>query len=281
MIGRMTALGLAVVAAICVAAGAWWWTGTTAPTDDSDISLALPVPPFPPRITEGREYESCLSSLADDPAGAVAMAEAWQATGGGEGARHCQGLALIALGKPAAGAAVLEQLAGQSSAPPLARASVLGQAGQAWLMVSQPDRAADDASRALDLAPEDTGLFIMRASAEGMLNQHKQAVDDLDAALRLDAARPDALVARAVARRKMGQLDLAQADVSRALALDPDDPDALLERGILRQRMGDVAGARMDWEHARGVDPNSTTAELAQQNLSLLEAGGEAQGAGQ
>jgi regulator of sirC expression with transglutaminase-like and TPR domain len=74
-------------------------------------------------------------------------------------------------------------------------------------------------------------------------------------------------------RRKLNQLDLAQADVSRALTLDPDDPDALLERGILRQRMGDEAGARADWEHARAVDPNSTTADLAEQNLSLLEAG--------
>jgi len=37
--------------------------------------------------------------------------------------------------------------------------------------------------------------------------------------------------------------------------------------------MGDEAGARADWEHARVVDPNSTTADLAEQNLSLLEAG--------
>jgi tetratricopeptide (TPR) repeat protein len=277
MFGRLSALGMAAAVVLtCLGAGAWWRTANDAPNDDD--SLALPLPPFPPRITEGREYETCLASLADDPAGAVAMAEAWQATGGGEGARHCEGLALIALGKPAAGAAVLEELAGRSNAPPLARASVLGQAGQAWMMVSRPDRAADDASRALDLAPEDSALFIMRASAEGMLNRYQAAIDDLDAALRLDAARPDALVARAVARRKMGQLDMAQADVSRALALDPDDADALLERGILRQRMGDPVGARTDWEHARGVDPNSTTADLAQQNLSLLEAGGESSG---
>ena len=62
-------------------------------------------------------------------------------------------------------------------------------------------------------------------------------------------------------------------DVTEALTLDPDNADALLERGILRQRMGDASGARTDWERARGIDPNSTTADLAQQNLSLLEAG--------
>ena len=49
----------------------------------------------------------------------------------------------------------------------------------------------------------------------------------------------------------------------------------LVERGILRQRMGDGAGARADWEHAIELDPDSTTADLAEQNLALLEAGPE------
>jgi tetratricopeptide (TPR) repeat protein len=258
-------------------AGAVWWL-TAAPAPSAEALTELPVPPFPPRITEGSAYETCLATLADDPTGAVALAETWQADGGGEGAMHCRGLALIASGKPAIGADVLEQLARQSSAPAMARASVFSQAAQARLMVAQEDRlaadqAAGDASQAISLSPADTELFIMRATAEGMLGRFADAVDDVGQALRLDAARPDALVLRAVMRRRLNQLDLAQADVSQALALDPNDPDALLERGILRQRMGDAAGARADWEHARGVDPNSTTADLAQQNLSLLEAG--------
>jgi tetratricopeptide (TPR) repeat protein len=319
------------------------------------------VPPFPPRIAEGSKYETCLATLAGDPTGAVTLAETWQADGGGDGAMHCRGLALIASGKPSAGAALLEQLARQSTAPALARASVLSQAVQAQLMVAQEDQppaeaggapatkrsaeavkdaaldapagdrgaptadrtvakdvpdggraatgaagtdlavakdakvdrtvvketvtdapadpaaaaaqAAEDASLALSLSPSDTDLFVMRATAESLLGQFQDAVDDLSEALRLDARRQDALVLRAMMRRKLNQLDLAQTDVSRALGLDPDDPDALLERGILRQRMGDEAGARADWEHARVVDPNSTTADLAEQNLSLLEAG--------
>jgi tetratricopeptide (TPR) repeat protein len=256
--------------------GAWWLTAAPPPPSD-ERSADLPVPPFPPRIAAGSAYETCLDTLADDPTGAVALADAWQADGGGDGALHCRGLALIALGKPAAGAELLEQVARQTSAPALARASLLGQAVQARLMVAQADKAVADASEAIDLSPADTELFIMRATAEGMLGQFAAAVDDLSQALRLDATRPDALVSRAVMHRKLSQLDRAQADVSQALTLDPDDPDALLERGILRQRMGDSAGARADWEHARGVDPNSTTADLAEQNLSLLEAGPERQ----
>jgi tetratricopeptide (TPR) repeat protein len=203
----------------------------------------------------------------------VAIAEAWQASGGGDGATHCRGLALIATGKPDSGAEVLEQLSQQSDTPALARALVLGQAAQARLMVAQADKAAADASLALEFSPDDIELLIVRAAAEGMTDRMEAAVDDLSQALRLNAGRSDALVARAVMRRKLNELALAQTDISQALALDPDDPDALLERGILRQRMGDATGARSDWEHVRGVDPNSTTADLASQNLSLLEAG--------
>ena len=249
------------------------WSGP-----DAEITLTeLPIPPFPPRITEGTAYETCLGTLANDPFSAVTLAETWQAGGGGDGAQHCRGLALIAIGKPADGAAVLEHLSQQSTAPPMARATVLGQAAQARLMIAQADMAAVDASMALRLSPEDTELFIMLATAEGMRGRFKEAVDDVTAALRLESRRTDALVLRAVMQRKLNQLDLAQADLAQALTLDPDDADALLERGILRQRMGDSAGARSDWERARGVDPNTTTADLAEQNLSLLEAGPQRQ----
>jgi tetratricopeptide (TPR) repeat protein len=272
---RLTALCASAFLVVGVSAAVWWLAAPAAAPDDD--TTELPVPPFPPRIAEGTTYEACLAMLTSDPGSALSMAEAWQEKGGGEGAQHCRGLALIAIGKPADGAVLLEQLARQSNAPPLARALVLGQAVQARLMVAQADPAVADATQALGLSPNDTELLIMRASAEDMLNQFQAAVNDLSAALGLDATRPDALVARAVMRRKLNQLDLAQADVTRALTLDPDDADALLERGILRQRMGDAAGARADWEHARGVDPNTTTADLAQQNLSLLEAGPERQ----
>ena len=40
-----------------------------------------------------------------------------------------------------------------------------------------------------------------------------------------------------------------------------------------RQALGDAEGARADWEQAKSVDPNSSAADLAEQNLALLEAG--------
>ena len=277
---RLTAF-IAFLVVMAGTAGALWWR-MTPPVIPEDFPADLPVPPFPPRIAEGSAYETCLATLTRDPTGAVALAESWQADGGGDGAKHCRGLALIASGKPLAGADVLEQLVQHSDAPPMARASVLGQAVQARLMVAAEDQAAAEkavaeASQALNLSPADIELIIMRATAKALLGHLHDAVADVSRALELDAARPDALVLRATMQRKLDQLDLALADVSRALDLDPDDPDALLERGILRQRMGDAAGARVDWEHARGVDPNGSAADLAEQNLSLLDAGPEQQ----
>jgi regulator of sirC expression with transglutaminase-like and TPR domain len=50
-------------------------------------------------------------------------------------------------------------------------------------------------------------------------------------------------------------------------------PEALLERGIIRQLKGDTAGAKADWQRAVALAPDSATADLAQQNLALNEAG--------
>ena len=100
-------------------------------------------------------------------------------------------------------------------------------------------------------------------------------MDDLTRALQLDNKREDALVLRAAVWRRMDMLDEARSDIDRAVTLDPDDAEALLERGILRQRAGDLDGAREDWKHAQEVDPNSEAAEIAAQNLTLLDAGPE------
>lgn len=264
--------GLALVLAL-LAAGAWWHEQSAAVEAESDE--VLPVPPIPPRIAQGREYERCLAMLNDDPSGARAFADAWVATGGGEGAQHCLALATIALGEPDRGAEMMDKLAGSSRAPAAARASVYGQAGQAWLMAGAPDRALGSTTLALSMTPDDADLLIDRSIAAATLERYQDAVDDLTHALDLDARRTDALVFRAAAWRHLNQLGLAQDDVDRAFAVDAENPDALLERGILRQRQGDRAGARRDWEQAMQLAPDTATADLAQQNLALLDAGPE------
>jgi tetratricopeptide (TPR) repeat protein len=244
-------------------------------SDAPDMTESLPIPPVPPRIAEGEDYEKCLAMLASDPAGANSFADAWEATGGGEGAQHCHALAQVALGDVEAGAGMLEKLAGSSHAPAAARATVYGQADQAWLMAGKPDRALGAASAALALSGEDADLLIDRSVAAATLGHYDDAIDDLTHALDVDGKRADALVLRAAAWRQTGHLDLAQDDIDRAFVLDPENPEAFLERGILRQRRGDRAGAHTDWEQAMALAPDTATSDLAEQNLALLEAGPE------
>ena len=268
-----------VVLALLVAVGgflAWMSVHESAPPDvleAAETGETLPIPPVPPRIAEGEDYENCMAMLGSDPAGANSFADAWEATGGGEGATHCHALAQIALGNVETGAAMLEKLAGDSHAQAVARAAVYGQADQAWLIAGAADRAYGAATLALSLSSDDPDLLVDRATAAIALARWDDAVDDLTRALDIDGRRPDALVLRGVAWRQTGHLDLAQNDVDRAFTLDPENPEAFLERGILRQREGDRAGAHKDWVEAMILAPDSSTSDLAEQNLALLEAG--------
>ncbi len=153
-----------------------------------------------------------------------------------------------------------------------------GQATQAWLMppTNWIAPSPPPPSR-LSLSPDDPDLLIDRAIAAGDLDRYADAVDDLDRALELDPRRADALALRAAGWRHVGDMTSAPRTMSTAaLAIDPDQPEALLERGILRQRHNDRAGARRDWQRAVDLAPDSATADLAQQNLALLEAGPDA-----
>jgi tetratricopeptide (TPR) repeat protein len=245
---------------------------TSAPASPNP-DTALPVPPVPPRIAEGPDYDHCLAMLYNDPEGASTFADTWASSGGGDGATHCQALAQIELGNAETGAESLENLAATTKAPDLARASVYGEAVQAWMMADKPDRAFYAATLALALSPNDADLLIDRAVAEGNMEHYREAIDDLDHALAIDPHRAEAFVLRASAWRHLNNLDVAGNDIEHALAINPDSAEALLERGVLRQRTGNRTGAREDWQRAIDLDPNSTTADLAEQDLALLAAG--------
>jgi tetratricopeptide (TPR) repeat protein len=252
----------------------------TAPSPSADAvaeppapTTSLPIPPVPPRIAEGHDYDQCLDMLANDPEGASTFATAWASGGGGDGAAQCQALAQIELGNAETGAAMLQHLADTTTAPDLARALVYGQAVQGWLMADRPDHALDAATLALALSPNDVDLLIDRAVAETSVDRYQDAIGDLNRALASDPRRVEAFVLRASAWRHLNNLTVATSDIEHALEIDPENAEALLERGILRQLTGNRTGAREDWQRAVNLDPNSTTADLAEQDLALLDAG--------
>jgi tetratricopeptide (TPR) repeat protein len=235
--------------------------------------LPLPLPPELPRLADGPDYDRCLEMLRDDPEEAMRFAQAWDATGGGEGALHCAALAMIGLGEPDRAAERLERLAAGSRAGGLARASVYGQAAQAWMMAGDANRAFGAVTMALTLAPTDPDLMVDRAVVLAALRRYGEALEDLDRALAQEPERVEAHVFRAAALRHLERQAEAMGAVERALALAPENAEALLERGILRQLRGDIQGARADWERVMQLAPESVAASLAQQNLALAELG--------
>jgi len=158
-------------------------------------------------------YEGCLSQVETAPATALTSAQAWNAAGGGAPAAHCVALALVALNRYGEAAQVLERIANDpGSGTSEARAELLAQAGNAWLLANEPGHGNDDLTRALVFAPGDIGLLYDRARARLMSKSYGGAMEDINA----------------------------------VLAQMPSDGSALLLRAKLRSLTGDPAGARAD-----------------------------------
>lgn len=267
--------GLALPA-LGLAGGLWWFThqfaGTPPEPPIANLPLpSLPLPPFPPRITEDPGYETCLGLLPEDPQAAFAFVLQW--TAGGDAARHCQALALIAAGQASDGAVLLETLADTRTLSDRARALLLGQAADAWALVRRDEQAYRATDRALGLVPDDAEMLVHHARAATRVGRETEAIADLTRVLAAHPDRVDARLARAVSWRRLDLLEQAGSDIDRATAIAPTDPEVLLERGIQRQRRGDLRGARDDWRQVISLEPDSEAADLAEQNLALLDAG--------
>ncbi|MBR0680056.1 tetratricopeptide repeat protein [Roseomonas eburnea] len=262
---RLLIAGAAVL--LLAAGGGAWWFLEGGPEDP------LPTPPEPPRLTDAPEYERCLDMLEDDPEGARSLADSWGMEGGGEAAAHCAALAALTLGEAERAAEALERIAARSQAGMAARAAVFGQAGEAWIAAGKPQRAHAALTLALALVPADSSLLTERGMALLALNRPAEALEDLERAVAADASLVEAWVLRASALRRLDRIGEAVESVAEALRLDPDNVEGLLERGIIRQIRGEAAEARADWERVIELSPDSAAADLAAQNMALIEAG--------
>lgn len=260
---------LAGAAMLLVAAGggAWWFLSAPGAEDP------LPTPPDPPRLVDAPEYERCLQMLDGDPEGARNLADNWAMEGGGEAAAHCAALAILNLGEAERAAEALERIAARSQAGLAARAAVFGQAGEAWIAAGRPQRAHAALTLALALTPADPDLLTERALASLALDRPAEALGDAELVVGADPSRGEAWIVRAAALRRLERMDPAKDSIAQALRLEPDNVEALLERGIIRQAQGDGAGARADWERVVELAPDSAAADLAAQNMALIEAG--------
>jgi tetratricopeptide (TPR) repeat protein len=222
-------------------------------------------------IDDARQYKHCVSLARQKPQEGWEEALAWSSLGGGEPARHCGAIALIGLRQFDEGAKRLEDLAATSHADVRLRAAMLAQAGQAWLLAENPERANAAQTEALKLVPGAPDLLVDRAQSFAAAKNYREALADLDQALQTAPDRVDALTFRATAKRFLDDRTGAEIDVAQALKVDPLYQDAWLEEGILKRLSSDDAGARKAWLKVLDIAPSSAAADMARRNIELLD----------
>ena len=237
----------------------------------ASCAAAADTPPASKDPEEYRQYQHCISVARANPDDGWHEGLAWASMGGGEAAHHCQAVALIGKRQYDEAAVKLEGLAHDSHAEARIRAGMLAQAGQAWLLAHQPDRAFADQSAALALVPGAPDLLVDRAQSQAEQKDYEGALHDLDEALSTAPDRVDALTFRATAKRYLNDMTGAKADILRALTLDDHYQDAWLEDGIEKRTEEDNDGARRSWTNVVSLAPQSDAAITARRDLEILD----------
>ena len=202
-------------------------------------------------VVDAERYEACLSTIDQDPEAAMESGLAWRAQGGGWSADHCIALSVIANGQFGEGAMRLERTAeGATGAGDQVRAVMFGQAGDAWLVARDSDKAMTAFTRGRYFAPSDAGLALGQA----------------EAALELeDWAMVEAAAGEAIS------LDETLADVLSFVHQQPTPADAWHLRGRAKLEQGDLDGAREDMEQARQLDPENIEALILRGDILIAE----------
>ena len=177
-------------------------------------------------------HKTCLEQISVDADIAYEDAMVWRNDGGGRRARHCEAMALFALGHKEEAAHRLDQLGGMVGVlSPKMRANYYSEAANFWLMSEETGKAYESATAGLAINKEDIGLRIARARVYALLDRYKDAETDLTSALIFDRNNAAALRYRADARKRQGKLDLAKVDIDRAMIFEPTSVETALIRG--------------------------------------------------
>jgi tetratricopeptide (TPR) repeat protein len=183
------------------------------------------------------------------PDKALAYARDWEVAKGltAFGAKHCDALALTALGRDAEAAITLSGLAlAMKDKPKDAQAAVFAQAADSWLLSGNLERARVAIDQALALHPT-TDYLLVRARIRANAKDWEGVRSDTGTLLEKEPSLPEALTLRATALRNLDYKTAALADANRAVENAPHDLSALLERGRIKAAMLDMPGARADW----------------------------------
>ncbi len=133
--------------------------------------------------------------------------------------------------------------------------------GKATILMGKGDlpAARAEASRAVELAPEEVQPLVSRAWYSSELGEWEAAEADYARALKLQPQNAQVLAARGQVRRQLARLDEALADLDAALVLAPELADLYSSRGLVHVDRGDVARALVDFDEALRREPEDAS----------------------
>ena len=128
--------------------------------------------------------------------------------------------------------------------------------GKAYSEIGDYDRAIQDYSQAIQLAPDDAEAFNGRCFARAVADKALEtALSDCNESLRIKPNDADTLDSRGFVYFRMSQYDKAIADYDTALNKNPRLAESLYVRGIAKHRKGDPTGGDADIAAALTQDP--------------------------
>lgn len=189
-------------------------------------------------------HKTCLERIAEDQQLAHEEAMIWRDQGGGRRARHCEAMALFALGHEDEAAHRLDELAeSRDGGSPEMRLNFRAEAANFWLAAGEADKAYASATAGLDYDDEHAALRVARARAHVMKNEVDQAEAELSLVLFHHPDDADALRYRADTRLRQDRLIDAKLDIDKAMIADPISVETALLRGRINEalRLADLA----------------------------------------
>eukprot|EP00919_Chromeraceae_sp_WS-2016_P061632 GHVR01146144.1.p1 GENE.GHVR01146144.1~~GHVR01146144.1.p1 ORF type:complete len:237 (-),score=34.71 GHVR01146144.1:262-972(-) len=185
-----------------------------------------------------QKHEACLERIAVDSDLAYEEAMIWRSEGGGRRAKHCEAMALFALGHEDEAAHRLDQLAKASDGgTPSMRADYYSEAANFWLVANEAERAYSSATAGLKIKRDHIDLRIARARAYSLTGRYDYAETDLTSVLAFDPKSAAAYRYRADARMQQDELETALNDIETSLTLDPESVETAVLRGRIREAL--------------------------------------------
>jgi len=187
-------------------------------------------------------HKACLERIAVDQDIAYEEAMIWRDQGGGRRARHCEAMALFALGHEAEAANRLDELAdSRDGGSKDMRLNFRSEAANFWLAAQDPDKAFASATAGLDYDDESAVLRIARARANVMQGALDQAEAELSLVVFHHPEHAEALRYRADVRMRESRLVAAKTDIEASLTADPTSVETALLRGHINEAIRKAA----------------------------------------